>query len=266
MKRALTLLSVVTLVVASAAFAGTALADHGNGDKGKATQSSSSGHQGDGQDNGKAHDGQVGSGGATAHTTASTPKTRNKVTTSTTQSHKVLLCHATGSKTNPYVLISIDVHALKAHLRHQDGRDIYPVPAGGCPSAPGGGGTTTVSTTTLGTTTATQGTTTVSTTTLATTTLATTTVGTTTNTVPTTTGSTTVALASPGGSSDEGGVLGVTKTLKSPRASGGVLGATTRVARTNLPFTGFPLWAVALIAAGLVAMGLGLRRRGTDLP
>ena len=55
---------------------------------------------------------------------------------------KVTLCHATGSETNPYVEITISANALPAHQRHQDGRDIYPVPAGGCPggSSPSGGG------------------------------------------------------------------------------------------------------------------------------
>ena len=55
---------------------------------------------------------------------------------------KVTLCHATGSATNPYVEITISANALAAHQRHQDGRDLYPVPAGGCPggSSPSGGG------------------------------------------------------------------------------------------------------------------------------
>jgi hypothetical protein len=55
---------------------------------------------------------------------------------------KVTLCHATGSETNPYVEITISANALPAHQRHQDGRDIYPVPAGGCPGgeSPSGGG------------------------------------------------------------------------------------------------------------------------------
>src|SRR6266705_4312552 len=38
--------------------------------------------------------------------------------------HKVGICHATGSKTNPYVFITVDEHAVKAHQNHQDGRDI----------------------------------------------------------------------------------------------------------------------------------------------
>jgi hypothetical protein len=54
---------------------------------------------------------------------------------------KVTLCHATGSATNPYVEITISANALAAHQRHQDGRDIYPAPAGGCPggTSPSGG-------------------------------------------------------------------------------------------------------------------------------
>src|SRR5690348_8028903 len=37
---------------------------------------------------------------------------------------KVYICHATGSSTNPYVLIHVSSHALPAHTSHQDGRDI----------------------------------------------------------------------------------------------------------------------------------------------
>jgi hypothetical protein len=48
---------------------------------------------------------------------------------------KTTICHATGSKTNPYVTITISNNALPAHQRHQDGRDIVPAPAGGCPTA-----------------------------------------------------------------------------------------------------------------------------------
>jgi hypothetical protein len=58
---------------------------------------------------------------------------------------KITICHATGSATNPYVEITISMNAWAAHQRHQDGRDMHPVPAGGCPggdssSGPGDGG------------------------------------------------------------------------------------------------------------------------------
>lgn len=40
---------------------------------------------------------------------------------------KVTICHATGSATNPYVIITIAKQAvLNGHLDHQDGRDIIP--------------------------------------------------------------------------------------------------------------------------------------------
>jgi hypothetical protein len=47
---------------------------------------------------------------------------------------KTTICHATGSETNPYVEITVSNSALAAHVRHQDGRDIIPAPAGGCPT------------------------------------------------------------------------------------------------------------------------------------
>jgi len=46
---------------------------------------------------------------------------------------KTTICHATGSEKNPYVEITISNHAIPAHSRHQDGRDIIPAPATGCP-------------------------------------------------------------------------------------------------------------------------------------
>lgn len=47
---------------------------------------------------------------------------------------KVTICHATGSTTNPYVIITIDESALPAHRNHQEGEDIIPAPAAGCPA------------------------------------------------------------------------------------------------------------------------------------
>ncbi len=46
---------------------------------------------------------------------------------------KITICHATHSKTNPYVLITISKNALHAHDFHQDDEDIIPAPEEGCP-------------------------------------------------------------------------------------------------------------------------------------
>jgi hypothetical protein len=55
----------------------------------------------------------------------------------------------------------------------------------------------------------------------------------------------------------QSGVLGAVKTLHKP--AHGVLGKTSKVG--TLPFTGFPLWATALAALSLLAGGLVLRRQ-----
>ncbi len=49
--------------------------------------------------------------------------------------HKVTICPSTGSAHHPYVMINVDEHAIPAHERHHDGRDIIPAPADGCPAA-----------------------------------------------------------------------------------------------------------------------------------
>jgi hypothetical protein len=60
-----------------------------------------------------------------------------------------------------------------------------------------------------------------------------------------------------------GAVLGVQKTLASPKpARGGVLGTVTNLAGSSLPFTGFPIWFAVVIALALVLAGLALHRRG----
>lgn len=45
---------------------------------------------------------------------------------------KITICHATGSKKNPYVMITISINGLNGHNGHA--RDIIPAPAGGCPN------------------------------------------------------------------------------------------------------------------------------------
>lgn len=55
-------------------------------------------------------------------------------TTQTIPSHKVGICHATGSEKNPYVFIVVDKNATDAHKNHQDRRDVIGVSsASACP-------------------------------------------------------------------------------------------------------------------------------------
>jgi LPXTG-site transpeptidase (sortase) family protein len=51
----------------------------------------------------------------------------NKGNKEENKDHKIGICHATGSSTNPYVFIQVDEHAISAHSYHQDGRDIVGV-------------------------------------------------------------------------------------------------------------------------------------------
>src|SRR6185369_8369158 len=46
---------------------------------------------------------------------------------------QVDICHHNQGKPG-WVLIEIDESAVQAHLHHQWGKDIYPVPADGCPN------------------------------------------------------------------------------------------------------------------------------------
>ena len=167
----------------------------------------------------------------------------------------VTICHATGSASHPYVMISPSVSGVfHGHLGHQDARDIIPAftyngqtysqnmdSAGlaifkaGC--------TVTASSTTQVQATQTQ---------------------------------TPAAAAAPAAATaasapaTAGGVKGATATLTKPKAkpAGGVLGATTRlggtVASTNLPFTGLPLWIFAALAALLILVGATVRRSASD--
>ncbi len=75
-------------------------------------------------------------------------------TTTTSSDRKVTLCHKTGSKSNPWVKISVSKNAVKAHVNHGD---VAVSADGSCAkgSTPGGGGTTGTTGTTTGTTTTT---------------------------------------------------------------------------------------------------------------
>jgi hypothetical protein len=57
--------------------------------------------------------------------------TTNPVVTSSGNNDKITICHATGSKKNPYNEITVSVNGLNGHNHH--GGDIIPAPAGGCP-------------------------------------------------------------------------------------------------------------------------------------
>jgi hypothetical protein len=65
-------------------------------------------------------------------------------------------------------------------------------------------------------------------------------------------------------------VKGAAVALKPTKTkpAGDVLGTTTRlggsVAATRLPFTGLPLWIFALVAAGLIGVGVAMHRTAAN--
>lgn len=48
------------------------------------------------------------------------------------QGETITICHATGSKKHPYVMITVSANGLNGHDKHAN--DIIPAPAGGCPT------------------------------------------------------------------------------------------------------------------------------------
>ncbi|HEY6052417.1 MAG TPA: hypothetical protein VIU86_00725, partial [Gaiellaceae bacterium] len=58
------------------------------------------------------------------HVSSETKSVSHETKSSGNENEKVYICHATGSSTNPYVLIHVSKHAEWAHTHHQDGRDI----------------------------------------------------------------------------------------------------------------------------------------------
>src|SRR5262249_31223456 len=75
---------------------------------------------------GKGHDQTTSSVSSTSSSTSSSTGA------TTTAPRKTLLCHKTHSKKHPWVLISVDQHAVAAHLRHGDVRPTD----GKCPTPP----------------------------------------------------------------------------------------------------------------------------------
>jgi hypothetical protein len=175
---------------------------------------------------------------------------------------KTTICHATGSATNPFVTITISNNALPAHMRHQDGRDIIPAPAGGCPTGqqtqteqpPG----TTTEQTPPPTTTETQtpAPATSETTAPATQQPAAQVLGqTVTGSSPSKSGPT---------STPAGGVLGATTSGSSPSASASPAATGTRASSSSsLPFTGTDAIIVAILGLAALLLGVTMRRAAT---
>jgi hypothetical protein len=158
------------------------------------------------------------------------------------ESGKTTICHATGSATNPFVLITISNNALAAHQAHQGGRDIIPAPAGGCPAAvssqeqPPQGVTPGMQSPAVQTPAAgTQGQTGVA-------------------------GQTTGSSGSPNNVS----VLGATTSGRSPSASSSPAATATRASSSSgLPFTGTDAIIVAIVGLALLLAGFTARRVAT---
>ena len=178
---------------------------------------------------------------------------------------KVLICHATGSATNPYVLISASVNAWSGGSGHGGhARDVFvdwSWPGdprhrndGLCPRH---GPVSSPPTTTAATTTSAATTTTASSASSA-------------SGDPSNVAGKASTAGSAAGADDFGATLAppVRKTLRIP--AGDVLARSGRLAevavRGTLPFTGVPLSVLALAGLGLVALGFVVHRRAEPGP
>ena len=68
---------------------------------------------------------------APGNTGGGSARTGQQSVTSQQSAGKIDICHATGSATNPYVLITISVNSLAGHSGHPG--DLIPAPSDGCP-------------------------------------------------------------------------------------------------------------------------------------
>jgi cobalamin biosynthesis Mg chelatase CobN len=137
------------------------------------------------------------------------------------------------------VQITISNRALKAHARHQDGRDIIPAPAGGCPGAAAPAEETAAA---VGTAikSATPGTPEAS-----------------------TKATERTETARKKGESHVAGVIQTNRTATAGRDAAGApapVAAAERSDEHTLPFTGMDVLLVVLIAGGLLLTGFALRR------
>lgn len=67
----------------------------------------------------------------TSTTEEATTSTSEEATTTTSVHETITICHATGSESNPYVEITVDLNGLNGHGDHPD--DLIPAPKDGCP-------------------------------------------------------------------------------------------------------------------------------------
>ena len=171
---------------------------------------------------------------------------------------KTTICHATGSATNPYVTITISNNAVPAHQRHQDGRDIIPAPAGGCPSGTIGGAQQTPAT---GQQEQSQQAQAPASTQQQTATAAPTTGSSTTGAAPSSSSGKHSSGSSPG---EQQGILGTSASGTSPSASSSAAATATRAASSSaLPFTGTDAIVVAILGLAAVLLGVTVRRAAT---
>lgn len=154
---------------------------------------------------------------------------------STQAHHHVIVCHATGSASNPYVVINIPMTAwTSAHDRHQDGRDfILKDPASRTGTKDGFSKADCV------------------------------------QPAPQQAGAQQAAPPAAKQPREQSGVAGVqgaearpaaVRAARRPAPQGAVLGALGAVEAGDLPFTGLPLWIAVVAGIGLVGAGLGARR------
>jgi hypothetical protein len=80
---------------------------------------------------------------------------------------------------------------------------------------------------------------------------------------PVTTAGSTAAPTNTGSVAGAQAALTTPKAQHAAKAQHGVLGTVAKVSASTLPFTGFPLWMVLVVALGLIGAGLALRRRGS---
>ncbi len=221
---------------------------------------------------------------------ADVEKSETDVKATESSNGHVTICHATGSSSNPYVRISPSASGVvHGHLGHQDGRDIVPsftwkgktysenwdangmaIYNAGCtapvtaatpatPAQPAASGTPAAAATATPAASATA--------TPAAAAPATSTAGAVQGAKVTLTPAASSPTAAP---AVAGGVKGAVIALKPTKTkpAGGVLGTTTRlggtIAATRLPFTGLPLWIFALVAAGLIGVGVAMRRASAN--